>query len=63
MASWNKEFLLEFIRIYKEEECLWKVKSDSYHDKPKREMSYKGLLSKVREQNADAKKDVIIKKN
>ena len=62
MASWNKKFLLEFNRIYKETECLWKVKSDSYHDKQKREKSYQRLLSKVREQNPDAQKDVIIKK-
>ena len=63
MTSWNKDFLLDFIRIYKEEECFWKVKSVSYPDKQKREKSYQRLLSKVREQNRDAQKDVIIKKN
>ena len=62
MASWNKEFLLQFIRIYKKEECLWKVKSESYRDKQKREKSYQRLLSKVREQNPDAQKEVVIKK-
>ena len=61
-ASWSKEFLLGFIRIYREEECLWKVKSESYHDKQKRDKSYEKLISFVRELYPGAEKDVVTKK-
>ncbi|GFS18660.1 hypothetical protein ElyMa_006853600 [Elysia marginata] len=62
MTCWNKEFLLEFINMYREEECLWKVKSPSYYDKQKREKSYRRLLFKVREINPKAQRQDITKK-
>ncbi|RUS88486.1 hypothetical protein EGW08_003744 [Elysia chlorotica] len=62
MTSWNRESLLDFIRIYKEEECLWRVKSDGYHDKEKCEKSYQRLLLFMRQQYPGAQKDDIRRK-
>jgi hypothetical protein len=40
MATWSKNFLLSFIEIFRQEECLWKVKSKDYYNRSKKDASY-----------------------
>ena len=40
MATWSKDFLLEFIELFRQEECLWKVKSKDYYNRSKKDESY-----------------------
>lgn len=65
MADWRsctQEFVLEFIEIYKLQECLWKVKSREYTDKYKRKRSYEVLEEKLKEVFCDADKKLVCKK-
>jgi hypothetical protein len=49
-----KKFLEEFIEIYREQPCLWQVKSKDYSNKNKKNASYELLLNKLREVQPDA---------
>ena len=40
VATWSKDFLLEFIELFRQEECLWKVKSKDYYNRSKKDASY-----------------------
>ncbi|KAJ8963206.1 hypothetical protein NQ318_018672 [Aromia moschata] len=58
-----KEVVLEdFIEIYRSEPCLWQVKNKYYHDRNKKEAAYAKLVSKLREIEADAARDAVIKR-
>nr|CAH7759795.1 unnamed protein product [Callosobruchus chinensis] len=41
--------LEEFIAIYHNEPCLWRVKSKDYHDRVKNEAAYLKLIKKWKE--------------
>lgn len=62
MASWSKDFLLEFIEMFRAQEILWKVKCNDYHNKSKRNVCYDILLTKVQEIDPTANRDLIAKK-
>jgi hypothetical protein len=62
MATWSKDFLLEFIELFGQEECLWKVKSKDYYNRSKKEASYGTLIGKVQEVESDATRDTVVKK-
>ena len=40
VATWSKDFLLEFIQLFRQEECVWKVKSEDYYNRSKKDASY-----------------------
>jgi hypothetical protein len=61
MATWSKDFLVEFIELFREEECLWKVKSEYYYNKSKKDASYRTLIGKVQEVEPDATRDTVVK--
>ncbi|KAG8295247.1 hypothetical protein J6590_083976 [Homalodisca vitripennis] len=61
MAAWTKDCLLEFIELFRGEECLWKITSKDYHNKTKEE-SYKRLVEKVKEIHPDANNAVVTRK-
>jgi len=63
MATWSKDFLLEFIELFRQEECLWKVKSKDYYNRSKKDASYRTLIGKVQEVEPDATRDTVVKKN
>jgi len=63
MATWSKDFLLEFIELFRQEECLWKVKSKDYYNRSKKDASYGTLIGKVQEVEPDATRDTVVKKN
>ena len=62
MATWSKDFLLEFIELFRQEECLWKVKSKDYYNRSKKDASYGTLIGKVQEDEPDATRDTVVKK-
>ena len=62
MATWSKDFLLEFIELFRAEECLWKVKSKDYYNRSKKDASYRTLIGKVQEVEPDATRDTVVKK-
>ena len=41
VATGSKDFLLEFIELFRQEECLWKVKSKDYYNRSKKDASYR----------------------
>jgi len=63
MATWSKDFLLGFIEQFRQEECLWKVKSKDYYNRSKKDASYRTLIGKVHEVEPDATRDTVVKKS
>ena len=47
MACWAHSALIEFIELYRSEECLWKIKSPSYSNRNLKEQAYQRLLQFV----------------
>lgn len=58
----SREFLSEFIDLYRENECLWKIKSKDYSDKHKKNAAYIILIDKLKEVEPEATKEMVIKK-
>lgn len=58
----SREFLVEFINLYRENPCLWKVKSKEYSDKLKKNEAYEVLIRKLKEVDQAANKDAVIKR-
>lgn len=57
-----RKFVLEFLDIYRSQECLWKVKSKDYHDKFKRQEAYNILAEKLRQMDPDITRETIARK-
>ncbi|CAK1583795.1 unnamed protein product [Parnassius mnemosyne] len=62
MASWSREFLLDFIELFKTLEPLWLIKSKDYCNKNKRNECYDLLLNKVLTIEPSANRVTITKK-
>ena len=62
MATWSKDFLLKFIELFQQEECLWKVKSKDYNNRSKKDASYETVIGKVQAVEPDAMRDTVVKK-
>ena len=62
MSQRNVEILTEFIEIVKSEPCLWKIKSDDYHIRDKRDAAYRKLTAKLREIHPNADDQLVKKK-
>ena len=60
MATWSKDFLLQFIELFRQEECLWKVKSKDYYNRSKKDASYETLIGKVQEVEPDVTRDTVV---
>ncbi|XP_061717035.1 uncharacterized protein LOC133524893 [Cydia pomonella] len=58
----QREWLEEFIEIYRSEPSLWKVKAKEYHDRDKKEAAYRRLLVKLREVEPTSDKAAVVKK-
>ena len=43
----NKDFLIEFIELYRSYPCLWKVKSQDYSNKLKKNQAYDVLAKNL----------------
>jgi hypothetical protein len=56
-----REFLSHVIEIYKQHECLWKIKSKEYSDRNKKYAAYELLINKLKVIDSDANKDNVKK--
>lgn len=58
----TREFLTEFIELYKSYPCLWRVKSKEYSDRDKKSQAYEALVQKYKEVDITVNRDKITKK-
>nr|CAH7721998.1 unnamed protein product [Callosobruchus chinensis] len=58
----NKRILEDFIEIYRNNPCLWKVKRKEYHDRAKKEAAYELLIKKLKEIEPNADKAAVVRK-
>ncbi|XP_077300444.1 uncharacterized protein LOC143921154 [Arctopsyche grandis] len=58
----SKGVLEEFINIYQNSPCLWRIKSKDYHNRNKRDAAYNKLINKLKEIEPSANKDFVVKK-
>ena len=58
----EKTFWTEFIQLYRNNVCLWRVKSKIYMDRNKINEAYETLLEKLQEYDADATIDTVKRK-
>ncbi|KAG5881969.1 hypothetical protein JTB14_006007 [Gonioctena quinquepunctata] len=58
----TRQFLREFIELYKTFPCLWQVKSAEYSDRNKKSQAYEILIEKYREIDEAANKETVQKK-
>ena len=49
MSRKENQTIVDFIEIYKDEPCLWKIKSEDYHDRTKKNAAYAKLCVKLQE--------------
>lgn len=54
MRQWTRDFLLEFIELYRSLPCVWKIKSAEYRDRVKKNKAYEVLLLKYKEVDDNA---------
>lgn len=57
-----RAFLSEFIHLYRDNPCLWKIKSKEYSDKNKKNVAYEQLRIKLSEIDPEATKEAVVKK-
>lgn len=62
LRSLSKDFLIEFIDIYKENPCLWQIKNKDYSNKQKKSAAYLQLVQKLNEVENNPTKDGVVKK-
>ncbi|KAK9685929.1 Alcohol dehydrogenase transcription factor Myb/SANT-like [Popillia japonica] len=58
----SREFLTEFILLYREHPCLWKIKSKEYIDRNKKAEAYKILVRKLQNIQPNATKNDVVNK-
>lgn len=58
----SRQFLREFIELYRSFPCLWQVKSAEYSDRNKKSQAYEIMVEKYKEIDEAANKETITKK-
>lgn len=58
----EKEFMVEFIELYKSFPCLWKVKSKEYSDRNAKSQAYEILIEKMQTVDSIANRETVVKK-
>ncbi|XP_050303709.1 uncharacterized protein LOC126741360 [Anthonomus grandis grandis] len=58
----SKEFLSDFINMYGDFPCLWKIKSKDYHNRQLKNKAYEELVNKLKEVDENASRETVIKK-
>lgn len=63
VRMWSKEFITEFINLYKSSPCLWRVKSPKYKDRYLRHVAYNKIARYCRQSGfPQANRDFVFKK-
>lgn len=57
-----REFLTEFIELYRSFPCLWLVKCKDYSDRNKKDIAYTELVKKYQECDPSADRNTVVKK-
>ncbi|KAL4719703.1 hypothetical protein ACJJTC_007892 [Scirpophaga incertulas] len=63
VRNYSKEFLTQFIDLYKSLPALWKIKSKEYSDRNKKNEAYHLMIEKLKEVEPNATRDTVTKKN
>ena len=58
----DRTFWREFIDIYRQNPCLWKVKSKEYSDRNLKNSAYEKLVTKLKEKDENGNRDSVVKK-
>ncbi|XP_045761834.1 uncharacterized protein LOC123865057 [Maniola jurtina] len=58
----NREWLEEFIELYRSEPCLWNTKGKEYHNRELKRSAYTKLIEKLKIIDPSADKDAVVKK-
>lgn len=56
---YQKQWLIEFIELYKNEPCLWQNKSKEYHDREMKLAAYENILEKMKKVDSKATIDTV----
>lgn len=60
---WSKDLIVELLQLYKSFPCLWKIKSEEYKNKNKKEDAYKCLVTFCKEKGfPEATREFVVKK-
>lgn len=62
IRSYPRDFIEDFINLYREQECLWNTKSADYNHKSKRRAAYDKLLVICKTVDANANKASVVRK-
>jgi hypothetical protein len=62
LRNYSKQFIEEFINMYREFPCLWRIKSKQYSNRNLRNEAYEKLVAKLKEIEPEANKEMVIKK-
>ncbi|XP_005105586.1 uncharacterized protein LOC101855043 [Aplysia californica] len=62
MSAWNKQVVLQFIKLYESLPCLWKVKSKAYSNKLTKELAYAKLIEFCQKHQESADKHFVVNK-
>lgn len=58
----SKEFLTEFIEVYRQHTALWKIKSSEYVNKNLKKLGYAALIEVCKRYKMNASEDIVKKK-
>ena len=58
----DKFFWSSFIQLYKDNECLWNIRSQSYSDRTKEGKAYELLVAQEKEKIPDTTKYTVVKR-
>ncbi|CAI6377402.1 unnamed protein product [Macrosiphum euphorbiae] len=62
VRCWSKEFLTDFLNIYKSFSCLWKSKSKDYSNKHLRNDAYDEMVNFCKPSFPEANREFVVKK-
>ena len=58
----NREFLSDFIALYRQLPEVWKIKSDAYRNRNLKNVAYEKLIEKLKEVEPNADREMVRKK-
>jgi len=59
--GWTKAFTTEFISMYRDNPCLWKVSDKLYLNRNKKSEAYAHLVTECKKHFPDANRDIVVK--